>query len=322
MPFPDGTIRARLLLVASMPVLWAIISSLGNFEARAQAQETCLIGFKPPPFVGPIDGDRLHPTDDVVAAAHTAGHGQFMFGGDALYFTHLAVFMDAPRFHPHNFQVILEAAFVDPEDERTYRDDRLDASGALYTAFPEFDQGALIASDAGQEPLRLLSDTPVFRGHFEHGGEPLSLPAGGNVNVAQVLYSREFLSGGDKLAEQNYLLFGRGDDVFLAHLISAPPDFQQVVPAAIKAPDIEADAARGVVESVIDDPLLFVRLPDRSNEVGSRLRSGDTISCALETGTRAGPVTIELQIGEEAYCEAGELSRPNTGPSDNTGCPD
>jgi len=265
----------------------------------------------------------LHPSpDDVAAEAHTAGHGQFMFGGDALYFTHLAVFMDDPRFHPHNFQVILEVAFVDPVDERIYRDDRLEAPDALYTAFPEFDQGALVTSDDGQEPLRVLRDTPVFRGHFEHGGEPVSMPGGGNVNVAQVVYFHEFLLGEHKLAEQNYLLFGRGDDVFLAHLISAPPDFQQVVSVAIEAPDIEAEAARGVVESVLADPLLFVRLPDRANEVGSRLRSGDTISCALETGTRAGPVTIELHIRDEAYCEAGELSQPNTGPGDHTGCPD
>jgi hypothetical protein len=71
--------------------------------------------------------------------------------------------------------------------------------------------------------------------------------------VAQVVYFREFLLGGDKLAEQNYLLFGRGDDVFLAHLISAPPDFQQIVSVAIEAPAIEAEAARGVVKSVLAD---------------------------------------------------------------------
>jgi hypothetical protein len=105
-------------------------------------------------------------------------------------------------------------------------------------------------------------------------------------------------------------------------LVSAPPDFQQVVSVAIEAPDIQAASARGVVEGVLADPLLFIRLPDRANEVGSRLRAGDTISCALETGTRAGSVTIELHIRDEAYCEAGELSQPNTGPGDHTGCPD
>jgi hypothetical protein len=54
---------------------------------------------------------------------------------------------------------------------------------------------------------------------------------------------------------------------------------------------------------------LFLRLPDREAGEAARLRGGETITCTLETGTRAPARSVALQVANEQYCEAGELDK-------------
>jgi hypothetical protein len=47
--------------------------------------------------------------------------------------------------------------------------------------------------------------------------------------VKQVVHFREFDSKTKRPAHLEYLLFGKGGKFFLAHLIVAPPDFDQLL---------------------------------------------------------------------------------------------
>jgi hypothetical protein len=269
--------------------------------APAQAAEPCVISPVSPDFAAAPGSDRLHAVPDA-AAAHTALHGQGLFGGETFYLSHLAVFMGSPEAHPHNFQVLLEVAFEDAEAEADLRADMVKHPDTLYTAVPPpFDQMALVA----EPPLRTLPGTAAVRGHFEQGGVPVVEET--TLTVERVVHFREFHLGGARLESQHYLLFGRGSDVLLAHLLSAPPDFDQIVSASFEATDVPTEAVGQTVRDLLAAGL-YLHLPERANATDTRLKPGESLTCRLDTGTRAEPVTAEITVAREHYCEAGELS--------------
>jgi hypothetical protein len=275
--------------------------------ARAQSPEACLIVPSPPAFEAEGATDRLHAVPHPRTAAHTAFHGQGLYGNETLYLSHLAVFMGLPESHPHNFQVILEVAFADPEAKARYQADRAQHANLLYTAVPPmFDQLALVTEHPGRKPLRELPATTVFRGHFEQGGVPIL--EGVMFDVQRIVHFREFLSGGSKLDTQHYLLFGRDGDVFLSHLLAAPPDFDQILSVEFEAKDVPNESLGQLIETLLAQGL-YLHLSDRENTVATRVHAGESFTCSLETGTRAMPITVELRVAEEHHCEAGEFTK-------------
>jgi hypothetical protein len=175
----------------------------------------------------------------------------------------------------------------------------------IYTATPPvFDQVALVADYPGHKPLRRFPQTTVVRGHFEQGGEPIIQNT--TLEIKRVLHFREFFLNGPKLEKQHYLLFGRRGDVLLSHLLSAPPDFDQFLATELKLKDISNETVGKRVEDLLAQGL-YMRLSDRENAVETRLRAGDVLTCSLETGTQVLPITVELRVTDELYCEAGEF---------------
>ena len=274
--------------------------------ALAQSPQACTISPDPPPFTASASEDRLHALSlPKLAGPHTFFHGQGLYGKDTLYLSHLAVFMGRPEAHPHNFQVLLEVEFENSEAKARYRSDRAQHPDMIYTVTPPvFDQVALVADYPGRKPLHRFPQTTVFRGHFEQGGEPIIQDT--TLEIKRVVHFREFVLNGPKLETQHYLLFGRGGDVILSHLLSAPPDFDQFLATELKPKDIPNETAGKRVEDLLAQGL-YMRLSDRENAVETRLRTGDVLTCSLETGTRVSPITVELRVTDELYCEAGEF---------------
>jgi hypothetical protein len=294
------------MTLSRSPIFFALALPLATLLAAPAWSETCIIGPAAPEFPAAAEGDRLHALPHPNTSPHTGFHGQGLFGQDTPYLSHLAVFMGRPEAHPHNFQVILEASFADPEAAAALRADRAQHPETLYTVVPpRFDQVALVTRYAGREPLRALPGTTVFRGHFEQGGFPILEDV--TLNVDRVVHFGEFNLGGAKLDTQYYLLFGRGDETLLAHLLSAPPDFDQILAVRFEPVDLPTESIRETVDA-LRAAGLYLQLPDRPNEVGIRLRANESLTCTLETGTRAVPVTVRITVAEEQYCEAGELS--------------
>lgn len=296
--------RQLELLPLATPLVATLVFLAGAGAGVAQAAEICLISPDPPPFSAVGSEDRLHPSSVPGATAHSGVHGQLIFGEDAVYWSHLPIFMGNPSRHPHNFQVIAKVAFSSPQDKARYRDDRLHNAANLYTVVPPpFDQGALVIDKPAGEPLESFPRTDLVRGHFEQGGNTIFTA---DFTLEGVVYHREFLLNGERLKRQSYLLFGRGEDVFLGHLLSAPPDFDQILAVAFEAPDTATAAVRSLVTDLVADGV-FLELPDRANEEATRPRRGETLTCKFETRTLAQPVTIGVVLGRELYREAGEF---------------
>jgi hypothetical protein len=226
-------------------------------------------------------------------------HGQLIFGESTIYLSHLPMFMSNPANHPHNFQVILEVSLTDQgsDPQAVYvKDHQNNKDKKIYTVAPEpFDIVNLAYVDQEHTQLRSFKGS-IFRGHFEHKGKHI-LDA--LINVKNVVHFHGFDPGAKELSQLEYLLFGRGDELFLAHYITKPPDFDHIL--SVKTVDhkfTDEELRHGV--SII--------FPERENTVDMKLKEGERIMGGAKIADTAEPLKLLLEVGTGFYFCADELA--------------
>ncbi len=253
---------------------------------------------------------EMPPADWFEPGMTWALHGQVVIGDGPIYLSHLPMFLfDNRHGHPHHYQVIVEVAFSGAGAD-DYLDDRRETGAALYTLAPsKFHMLDLISPVP--ETTRLASFTgTVFRGHFERQEfpqpfdiKPDELPNGVQVDVTRVIYGHEFSFHPAPLEHLEYILFGKGENLFLAHRITKPPDFDQLLPVRIENHTFaDEELEQGIILAV----------PDRVNTVPERLMDGDTVSGeARSAGTGVLLASgFQFAAGPEFYFEESELHFP------------
>jgi len=149
-------------------------------------------------------------------------------------------------------------------------------------------------------PLLTEFKASVFRGHLEKGGEVVPGLDDIKVRVNRVIHFRKFDPKGSKSADQKYLLFGSAQESFLAHYITKPPDFDQVM-------SVKVDG-----HSFTDDELgkgIEVTLPKIPNQASKRVKDGQQVAALTET---ANAQEFKLRVDKVIYFEEGELLVPPT----------
>jgi hypothetical protein len=228
-------------------------------------------------------------------------HGMLVLGGqrtgDSLrspvYVSHLPMFMS-----PHDFQVIVR---VTGEAARRYGDFVAHfGSSDIYTFKPEPFSIDELDPTRDRGAARTSFGGTLYRGHFERGGSEIASDA--LFEVEQVVLFRRFgpAAGGGARDQLRYVCFGERDAAFLAHLITGPPDFDQVLNVEVSSPgDLsDEDLGSGVV----------VRVPERANDVGSRLHEGERCLCDVEGEPAGRSASLELVVALEYYLETGDLA--------------
>jgi hypothetical protein len=230
------------------------------------------------------------------------GHNQMVVGEQTMYLSHLPMFMFDPQSHEHNFQVILEVALSTPEDaQATYADDRRSHPDVrMYTMCPA--PFAMVELDP-QDPTRTTLMGDIFRGHLERGGEPIIRRA--TADVTNTVYFHEFEPDAEPLDQLEYVLFGKEPDVFLAHVITRPPDFDQILGATV---------GNGTLAAADLEQGIRIKIPGRANTIQTRIKAGESVVAqAVRPGSAEGqPLEIQLDAGTEFYFEEGELRLPMT----------
>jgi hypothetical protein len=261
-----------------------------------------------------VAGDAATASED--DEPHT--HNMLVVGEGAVFLSHLPMFDGAelsggrpkvPLRSPHHYQVILEATFTrgGRNVQALYAKDRRANSGTkMYTLNPDeqFALRRLFAPEPRLAPLRSFTGT-VFRGHFERGGEAIRGLEHVTVDVRRVVHARKFDPRATPPPRLEYLLFGRGAERFLAHLITAPPDFDQILSVTVGGRALTDDAlGRG----------MHVGIPGRGRGPAQRVRERERVAGVLQAAgaapASAGPV--QLEAGVEFYFEEGELRTPAT----------
>lgn len=242
-------------------------------------------------------------------------HNMLVVGEQTVYLSHLPMFQglneDGTDFQsPHRYQVILEATLSDASGDltKTYTADRKShPTERMYTLNPAL--FVLPELDPAGTSLRTFRGNTLFRGHLERGGKPIvgflnmsqRPPQGGvfDVNVTRVVHFHKFVFCTPRPAELGYILFGKGTETFLAHLIVTPPEFDQIISVKLTGQQFsDADLAKGIKVSIAGRP----------NTALTRLRVGE--KAASGTATIAGSTTVQpvqIEALREFYFEEGEL---------------
>jgi hypothetical protein len=106
------------------------------------------------------------------------------------------------------------------------------------------------------------------------------------VRVTDVVYAQK-LDQSAAFDELRYILFGRGDELFLAHLLSRPPDFDQIVSVRLVGLHPDEDELKRRIEVVV---------PGRENTIQQRIRT-DTVATARGQVTGAHQF-LDLKIAD------------------------
>lgn len=217
-----------------------------------------------------------------------AVHGMLLIGTNHIFLSHL------PMFHsPHDYQVLLAATLTATEIDPTaaYLEDRRKTGARLYTWAPEpFSLPSLVKKHDGASPVMYGT---IFRGHFERGGTPL-MSDRVRADVTRVFHFRRFIPSTYLAEHSKYILFGESDDWYLAHWITRPPDFDQVLSVVLRR-----DLPFEIPESN------SILLNDRENCVEHRLVAGEKISGTALPSERA----VDFEVGIEIYIETNELAK-------------
>jgi hypothetical protein len=222
-------------------------------------------------------------------------HGMVLVGEETLYLSHLPMFMS-----PHNFQVILEVK-LEGEARGRLGDFRAHfGSSGLYTFKPEeFPITDLVSRDPGKLLSSFKGD--LYQGHFEKGGR--NIAEGAVVHVENVVFFEEFGPDSTKPSAPVYWLFGKGKEVFLAHWITQPPDFDQILSVNITGDEIADDKIPRAVN------VTFLGRPNTPHE---RIKPGEKLSGRGHVTGAHQFLDLQVEVLREIYFEEGELRQPPT----------
>ena len=224
---PDADLEALVEARVAAAELAALPVAVTKTQQPAVNPESCaplaatVVAF----LVGAVVALALLLTGEVANAAHDhhhhmpskdkpAGHGMLMVGTDSVYLSHL------PMFHsPHDYQVIFKAKI---SALKVYQEDKAaNPQEPVYTLDPE----RFVLPDMVKNPRPFKAT--IYRGHFERGGQPIAENV--TVEIETIVHFAKFDPKAVKPATTSYLLFGGGSELFLAHVITAKPDFDHVL---------------------------------------------------------------------------------------------
>lgn len=273
-------------------------SFLKNVCAAAVASSLCSIKLE------------AHAPFNPLLADAPATHNMLVVGEKAVYLSHLPMFNRLDRtktsyLTPHRYQVLLEATFSrrGKELQNIYMEDRANNPTVnMYTLEPTAD--FVLPRLGSSNPLRSFRAT-IFRGHLERGGEEIKGLEDVTVNVKRVLHFRQFDPKVSKPARLEYLLFGQPSELFLAHFISKPPDFDQIASVKIDGRTFtDAELSAGV----------RIAIPGRPDSAQQRLRENQQAAGEALIGGAKPQTPSKLQVTalREFYFEEGELLIPAT----------
>jgi hypothetical protein len=222
-------------------------------------------------------------------------HGMLVVGEQAVYLSHLPMFGS-----PHDYQSILEVTLTgssgDPQAD--YFSDRKRTAEKIYTLEPE----RFVLTD-------LVADTPkrsfkgsLYRGHFERfptqrAKDAALIADGVDVSVTKVIHFHKFDPKAAQLSQLEYLLFGKATELFLAHSITKPPDFDHVLSVQASQPFTNDELGRGV----------SIAFAERTNESRRRITSVQPVM-GRPAGTARSATPITFRRRTEFYFEERELA--------------
>jgi hypothetical protein len=143
-------------------------------------------------------------------------------------------------------------------------------------------------------PRRTTLEADLYRDHVEKESlERGVIGAGIEARITRVVHARHYDSHAAPLTDLEYVLLGNGGETYLAHFITRPPDFDQIIGVTLDRALSDEELANG--------PRLTV--PNRPNKLGDRLQEGvGPVSAILHSAD--GDVSVTVTPGVQFYCNS------------------
>jgi hypothetical protein len=236
-------------------------------------------------------------------------HNMLLIGEKTVYLSHLPMFQDpkVKEIMPHRYQAIFEVTF--DQQDKYVKDHQAPGAPKFYTLGPQelFVLSKLATPGPDAKTPRSFT-AKVLRGHLE---KPLPDGQGAilrnvQVRVTRAVHFRQFDPTAKRPDRLEYLLFGKEGELFLAHLIVAPPDFDQVLSVKVKGREFtDEELAKGVV-------LAFA---GTTNTPAGRLQAKQQASGEMTSGSAPSMAKVQIEVSEELFFEEGELRVPAVFPT-------
>jgi hypothetical protein len=232
-----------------------------------------------------------------------ATHNWMLVGSQTAFLSHLPMFerlnpAKTDYLTPHRFQVILQASFNSSDKDVTpqyFTDRQSHPDVKMYTVSPA--AVFVLPRVVAPSPLTSFQGT-VFQGHLERGGKPIKGLQSAGVNIQKVVHFHKFDPAAKAPVALEYLLFGKGAELFLAHSIVKPPDFDQILSVTmdgLKLTDADLGSA------------IRISIPLKKNAPADRLKEGEQAQGETSDGRK-----LSVRAVREFYFEEGELRMPAT----------
>jgi hypothetical protein len=106
-----------------------------------------------------------------------------------------------------------------------------------------------------------------------------------------------------KPAALEYILFGKGSELFLAHAIFLPPDFDQMLAVKLSGRQLDDKELGRALRLVV---------PDRKNVAAQRLKEKQQVQATVASAAGLPAAKVKVDVGNQYYFEEGELLVPPT----------
>jgi len=178
-------------------------------------------------------------------------HGMRIVGEQNIYLSHMGLFNSSC----HDYQGIFEVAFEGPNNPQNQylNAQKSNPNQNEFTLEPteKFILPDLASGKIASFKARIHPGQYERTGQYERKTEDIRerevLDGNVIVKVKRVLYFRQFNPGAKQPAFSEYLLFGSGtNEQLAAHLITAPPDFDQVVALKTTLPFTDTELAKAI----------------------------------------------------------------------------
>ncbi|MBD2305538.1 hypothetical protein H6G17_08420 [Chroococcidiopsis sp. FACHB-1243] len=159
-------------------------------------------------------------------------HGMRVVGNHKIYLSHMGIFKDYPTTN-HDYQALFEVIFVgkDNPQAKYLSDQKQDATKNEYTLEPT--EHFLLSDLAAGKRKSFKAN--IYRGQYERPElNPIGLVSNATVNVKRVIYFKRFDPQAKLPSNLEYLLFGDRSEQYVAHVLTKPRDFDQIL--AVKTP--------------------------------------------------------------------------------------
>ena len=216
-------------------------------------------------------------------------HGMVLWGLDSIYLSHLPMFK-AP---PHAYQVIVEADLARPTGgpATEYATDRAQHPGQLlYSLAPEEFVLPDILPQAGKPPNLSTLRGALFRNRFDQE-TGVEIAPDVVVNIKNVIHGRKFDPAAAELKSLEYIALGKPGEIYLAHLITRPPDFDHIVRVTFDKMPAEESLRRGMI----------LTIPTLRNGKDERPAAGDRSVSATLSGIDGHETAVEVTVVEEVF---------------------